>query len=45
MKSAKSLGSVGKPKQEVLQFGITQNNLELNKIKLPPNTCNYNDRE
>jgi hypothetical protein len=24
MKSAKPLGSVGKPKQEVLQFGITQ---------------------
>jgi hypothetical protein len=24
MKSAKSLGSVGKPKQEVLHFGITQ---------------------
>jgi hypothetical protein len=23
MKSAKSLGSVGKPKQEVVQFGIT----------------------
>jgi hypothetical protein len=26
MKSAKSLGSVGKSKQEVLQFGITQKN-------------------
>jgi hypothetical protein len=24
MKSANSLGSVGKPKQELLQFGITQ---------------------
>jgi hypothetical protein len=47
MKNAKSLGSVGKSKQEVLQFeSLKKLELEVfNKTKLPPNTSNYKGRE